>query len=177
MIIAPAILSDAEGIAAVQVAAWRNAYANLLPADYLARMSVPRHAALHHAAIVAGRGILVARNEGRVVGFCTVGKPRTPGLADGEIETLYVLDDWQGQGVGRRLMRAGADLLEKRGCGSVFLWVLKDNPSRWFYERLGGRPRMESMTGVAGKRFAQTAYVWNPIGLLTSMDAASGGEP
>jgi GNAT superfamily N-acetyltransferase len=173
MIIAPARLSDAPGIAAVHVAAWRSAYANLLPADYLAGMSMVRHAAMHHAAIAAGRGVLVARAEGQVVGFCTVGKPRTPGLADGEIETLYVLDDWQGQGIGRGLMQAGAALLEQRGCGSAFLWVLQDNPSRWFYERLGGRPKMGSMTGVAGKRFAQTAYVWNPIGLLTAIGAKS----
>jgi hypothetical protein len=32
---------------------------------------------------------------------------------------------------------------------------------------------MGAMTGVAGRRFAQTAYVWNPIGLLTSLDAKS----
>jgi ribosomal protein S18 acetylase RimI-like enzyme len=171
LIITPASLADAPGIAVVHVAAWRSTYANLLPADYLSGMSMVRHAAMHHAAIAAGRGVLVARADEQVVGFCTVGKPRTPGLADGEIETLYVLDDWQGQGIGRRLMQAGAGLLEQRGCGSAFLWVLQDNPSRWFYERLGGRPKMGSTTGVAGKRLAQTAYVWNPIGMLTGASA------
>lgn len=173
MMVGPARLTDAAGIAAVHVAAWRSAYANLLPADYLAGMSLARHAAMHHAAIAAGRGVLVARTDNEVVAFCTVGKPRTPGLADGEIETLYVLDDYREQGLGRQLLSAGAGLLEQRGCGSVFLWVLQDNPSRWFYERLGGRPKMQAMTGVAGRRFPQTAYVWDPIGLLTSIGAKS----
>ena len=173
MIIGPARIEDAAGIAAVHVAAWRSAYANLLPAAYLASLSLTRHARQHHAAIVAGHGVLVAREADQVVGFCTVGKPRTPGLADGEVETLYVLDDWREQGLGRGLLQAGAAALEARGCASLFLWVLQENPSRWFYERLGGRPGMVSSTGVAGKLFRQTAYVWDPIGLLTSVRAKS----
>lgn len=173
MIVGPARLADATGIAAVHVAAWRSAYANLLPADYLAGLSLVRHAAQHHAAIAAGHGVLVARSGEDVVGFCTVGRARTKGVADGEVETLYVLDDWREQGLGRRLLQAGASLLERRGCGSAFLWVLQDNPSRWFYERLGGRPVMRSMTGVAGRRFPQQAYLWDPIALLTAAGAKS----
>lgn len=173
MIVGPARLGDATGIAAVYVAAWRSAYANLLPADYLAGLSLVRHAAQHHAAIAAGRGVIVAREGAEVVGFCTVGRARTKGLGDGEVETLYVLDDWREQGLGRRLLQAGAALLERRGCASAFLWVLQDNPSRWFYERLGGRPAMTSMTGVAGRRFTQQAYVWDPIALLTATAAKS----
>ena len=169
MMVGPARLSDAAGIAAVHVAAWRSAYADLLPADYLAGLSLVRHAAQHHAAIAAGRGVLVARHAGEVVGFCTVGRPRRVGLADGEVETLYVLDDWREQGLGRRLLQAGAATLERRGCGSAFLWVLQENPSRWFYERLGGRPAMRSMTQVAGRRLPQQAYLWDPIALLTAV--------
>lgn len=173
MNVGPARLSDATGIASVHVAAWRSAYASLLPADYLAGLSLVRHAAQHHAAIAGGHGVLVAREAGEVVGFCTVGRARVRGIADGEVETLYVLDDWREQGVGRRLLQAGASLLERQGCGSAFLWVLQDNPSRWFYERLGGRPAMRGTTGVAGRRLAQQAYLWNPIVLLTGAGAKS----
>ena len=173
MIVGPARLSDAAGIAAVHVAAWRSAYADLLPAEYLAGLSLARHAAQHHAAIAAGHGVLVAREAGEVVGFCTAGRARRQGIGDGEIETLYVLDDWRERGLGRRLLQAGASLLERRGCGSAFLWVLQDNPSRWFYERLGGRPVMRSVTGVAGRRLVQQAYRWDPIVLLTEAGAKS----
>ncbi len=172
MIVGRARTVDAPGIARVHVAAWRSAYANLLPADYLAGMSVVRQTAMHQAAILAGRGVLVARSGNNVVGFCTVGRPRTAGLGEGEIETLYVLDDWREQGLGRRLLQAGAKHLADTGVGSAFLWVLQDNPSRWFYERMGGRKSATSKTQVAGQSFAQTAYVWDPIGLLTSTTAA-----
>ena len=98
-----------------------------------------------------------------VVGFITVGRPRTPGLAVGEIETLYVLDDWRDRGVGRQLLAAGAAHLAIAGCRSAFLWVLRDNPNRWFYERLAGRPAAQSVTRVAGTDLQQVAYAWDPI--------------
>lgn len=169
----PAVPADAPGIAAVHVAAWRSAYAGLLPSAYLAGLSTLRHAARHHADIVAGRGVLVAEAEGRVVGFCTVGRSRTKGLAEGEVETLYVQDDWREHGLGRALLQAGARLLAAKGCGSLFLWVLTDNPSRWFYERMGGRPVLGAQTQVAGQSVAQTAYVWDPIARLTEGPAPS----
>ena len=67
MIVRSARLADAAGIAAVHVGAWRSAYAGLLPADYLANLSLVRHAAQHQAGISAGRGVLVADAGG--IGF------------------------------------------------------------------------------------------------------------
>lgn len=172
MTIRPAVPDDAVAIAGVHVAAWRSAYAGLLPAGYLAGLSVIRHAARHDAAIRAGRGVLVAEAEGEVVGFCTVGQARTAGLGDGEIETLYVLDDHRDGGLGRALLCAGAGWLEGRGCGSAFLWVLEGNPSRFFYARMGGKPVRRDVTHVARQAFGQVAYAWDPIARLSGMAQA-----
>ena len=43
-----------------------------------------------------------------IVGFASGGRARRRGLAEGEVETLYLLDDYRDRGVGRRLMRAMA---------------------------------------------------------------------
>lgn len=177
MLVRPARPDDAAGIAAVHVAAWQGAYAGILPDDYLARMSQTRQAAYYHARILAGPGVFVAADP-KVVGFATAGRPRTRGLGDGEVETLYVLDDWRDQGVGRGLLRAAAAHLYTAGCRSMFLWVLRDNPSRWFYQRLGGRAVMESDVRVAGTAVPQVAFVWDPITpLLGSSPSPSGKEP
>jgi ribosomal protein S18 acetylase RimI-like enzyme len=166
--IRPARHADAPEIAAVHVASWRSAYAGLLPSGHLARMSATRSAAQFDATI-AGRGlVLVAEARGRVVGFTTAGRPRSTGLAEGEVETLYVLDDWRDQGLGRGLLQHAAQALADRGCASVFLWVLEQNPSRFFYERLGGRPVQRATTMVAGRPFVQVAYVWDPIARLVT---------
>jgi len=180
---------DASGIAAVHVAAWQSAYAGILPSDYLARISVARQAAHYGAAIRSGGGVHVAVASGvdvpegsppRLVGFATSGPARWSEvmgrrLADGEIETLYVLDDWRDRGLGRRLVRAAAASLVEAGCRTLFLWVLRDNPSRWFYERMGGRAAARGTVPVAGQAVPQVAYVWNPIGLLLPGNGGGGG--
>lgn len=180
--------ADSVAIAAVHVAAWRNTYPGILPDMYLAKLSVSRQAVHYDRAIRAGNGVLVAIASGndvapggapRIVGFTTAGKARhgeggswTPG--EGEVETLYVLDDWRDRGVGRRLLGAAARHLAEYGCRSAYLWVLRDNPSRWFYERLGGRSVAEATIQVAGQPVVQTAFVWDPIDhLLTASSQAS----
>jgi GNAT superfamily N-acetyltransferase len=169
--------ADAISIGSVHVAAWRSTYPGILPDDFLARLSVPRQAAHYDGAIRSPSvGVYVASASGadvppgsgsRIVGFATVGRARGEfagqRLAEGEVETLYVLDDWRDRGVGRKLMRAAAAYLAEIGCKSCFVWVLRDNPSRWFYQRLGGKPTAEAVIQFAGQQVPQTAFVWDPI--------------
>jgi hypothetical protein len=70
-------------------------------------------------------------------------------------------------------MQVTARCLARAGCRSVFLWVLRDNPSRWFYQRLGGRRAADGQTIVAGVAIPKTAYVWDPIELLLPTRAPS----
>ena len=104
------------------------------------------------------------------------GPPEADRLGDGEIETLYVLDDWREQGLGRRLMRAAARDLASRGCRSVFVWVLRDNPSRFFYRHLGGQAVAHGTTSVAGVSLAQTAFGWDPIDRLLAAEVGGVRE-
>jgi len=165
-------LSDASAIGAVHVAAWRSTYPGILPDSYLARLSPTRLALQYRAAIGSGATVIVAAARGdgpRIVGFTTAGPARTAGLGDGEVETLYVLDDVREQGVGRRMLRAAASQLAARGCRSAFVWVLRDNPSQWFYRHMGGQPAAEGQTRVAGVALSQVAYSWDPIDRLLAM--------
>jgi len=178
--------ADATAIGQVHVATWRSAYAGVLPDDYLAGMSALRHAAGYEQAIIErrnGHAVFVAVASGAdvpegtpadqsvIIGFVSGGRCRRPGLGQGEVETLYLLDDYRDRGVGRRLMRAMAAHLAAVGCRSVTLWVLRDNPTRWFYRRLGGRPAAQEMIRFAGQALEQLAFVWDPIESLLSATA------
>ncbi len=159
---------DAVAIGEVHVAAWRSAYPGILPEPYLARMSARKEAAHYAAAIRADAGVFVAigGDPARVVGFTTTDLAREGAPADGEIQTLYLLDDFREQGAGRHLMACAAAHLAGLGCRSAYLWVLRDNPSRWFYAHIGGKPVLEKTVGWAGATLIQTAYVFQPIDLL-----------
>ncbi|TLU71434.1 GNAT family N-acetyltransferase [Lichenicoccus roseus] len=162
---------DADDIGAVHVATWRSAYASLLSHVTLSAMSISYQSSYYDAMIRRRGGVFVAVAglDEQVVGFASVGRHRASSPGEGEIYTLYVLDDWREAGIGRRLMHAGASRLADDGCRSAFLWVLSENPSRWFYEHLGGRAVAVGTTHVGGRPVQQTAYLWNPIESLLAM--------
>ena len=171
---------DAPAIAAVHVAAWRSAFAGILPDEYLAGLSEARLAGSYRHTVLdrrAGHAVFVAvTGAAEVVGFASGGRARQAGVAEGEIETLYLLDDYRDMGIGRRLMRAMAAHLRAVGCASAMTWVLHENPSRFFYRRLGGRPVMREAIQVAGLPTEQVAMLWDPIdGLLAATAPAREG--
>lgn len=174
--------SDAAAMARVHLASWRNTYAGLLPRDDLIGLSALREGAQYEQAILERRGghaafVAVADGfetpGGGVVGFVTGGLSRRPQIAEGEVETLYLLDDMHGRGVGRRMMRAMASHLASLGAQSAFAWVLAANPSRWFYERLGARLAAREEIGFGGQRLEQLAYAWAPIHTLLTATAVT----
>ncbi|MCR0981207.1 GNAT family N-acetyltransferase [Roseomonas populi] len=168
---------DAPAIGAIHRAAWQDAYPGILPDSYLIGLDERRIAAGYLRAMLARRGgeavFVACAEDGSPVGFASAARARREGIAEGEIETLYILPDWRDLGIGRRLMRASAAHLSAIGCGSAMLWVLSGNAAGWFYRHLGGRPVGREMIRVGGRPVEQTAVLWNPIGLLLEATAAT----
>jgi ribosomal protein S18 acetylase RimI-like enzyme len=163
-VLRPALPRDADDIARVHVETWQSTYAGLVPSDYLARMNVARAAPQwHRAAAQAERGndLMVAEADRQVVGFVSFGPTRTPQLPySGEVYALYVAIDWQGQGLGRRLLATALEALAKEGHRGAMLWVLAANPSRFFYEAMGGERAGERLERFAGTELEELAYGW-----------------
>ena len=53
------------------------------------------------------------------------------------IEDLYVSPEYRGKGIGKMLLKFCANLAKERNCGRMEWWVLKWNPARKFYEKIG----------------------------------------
>ncbi len=45
----------------------------------------------------------------------------------------------------------------------MLIWVLADNPSRRFYERLGGQLVREAEVELGGQRLRELAYGWKNL--------------
>lgn len=179
-ILRPARPEDAAGIARVHVETWRSAYAGLVPQTYLVGMTEARQAALWYDAIRrtgTPERVLVTEVEGpatpKIVGFGSCGPSRDPSFA-GEIYTLYVAGDWQGQGLGRGLLAGLFETLRSAGLNDAVIWVLSGNPSRFFYEAMGGRHVAERRETFAGAVLETTAYGWSDLAVWL---AAGGGSP
>src|SRR5215467_4472990 len=163
--------SDAAAIGRVHVETWQAAYAGILPDAMLAGMSDVRQSAYWSRLLAdpgESRGVFVADDEEMgVVGFGSCGPVRDPpeGLDErearvGEVYTLYVEPDFQNRGLGRRLLDALFRQLNADGCDAVVLWMLADNPTRFFYEGMGGEIVGSRREAFAGTTVDEVAYVW-----------------
>jgi ribosomal protein S18 acetylase RimI-like enzyme len=110
------------------------------------------------------------------VGFASCGPARARPLAAagiggaGEVFTLYVLPDFQGRGVGRRLLGGAFQGLADRRYGAAVVWVLAANPARFFYEALGGRRVAEQEERLWGTRLPEYAYLWPDLSAVLAAD-------
>ena len=83
----------------------------------------------------------VAETEnGDIVGFANAGPEREGDrIYRGELYAIYILEEYQRIGLGRRLFSSVTRRLLADGFNSMLLWVLEDNrPAIRFYESLGG---------------------------------------
>lgn len=165
---------DAAAIARVHIETWQSAYAGLLPDTMLAAMSDVRQTALWTRLLGdpgEARGVFVADDEERgVVGFGSCGPVRDPpeGLNGtemrvGEVYTLYVETDFQNLGLGRRLLDALFRQLRADGCDTAVLWMLASNPTRFFYEGLGGARVGERVDTMGGIDVEELAFAWRDL--------------
>lgn len=164
---------DAAGLARVHVASWRSTYPGLIPTPFLVGMSEKAAAARWHAIVQnrgPGRGAFVALEAGAIVGFGTYGARRVPvdGF-QGEFYALYLLDEVQGRGIGRGLMAAMADRFLAVDVATAAVWCLRDNPARWFYERMGGSRVAERQIDFAGTKLTEIAYGWRDLAPLARL--------
>ena len=164
---------DADAIARVHVESSRTTYAEIVPAEYLAKLSVNDRAdhwrgVLSDAA--APEFAFVADDPATgVVGFASGGPERTGELGfSGELWCIYLLQQAQRAGLGRRLVSAVAGRLAELGNASMMVWVLADNPSRRFYEALGGTFVADKVIEVGGKALVEVAYGWGDLRALTN---------
>jgi ribosomal protein S18 acetylase RimI-like enzyme len=158
--------SVADSLAAAQVNL-RSAH-DSLPAVYAHAddLSVERRAAMFRRRFGAAfYRMVVAEAPGPgVVGFVDVGLPRNGRWGcDAELYAIYVLGPYQRSGVGRRLFELACEAVRAQGLDSMYLIVLQDNPSRAFYERLGGRALAHVPAGAVAGQDAHVIYAWSGL--------------
>lgn len=136
---------DADAIAALHVATWREGYAHLVPdTAYTPEVVANVHHRWALRIATSPQDTFVAETVEGLAGFVLIGPCRDPDLDTRtvlEIYGFYVLPRFWRRGIGRALMNEALAEVGRRGYREVALWVLRDNPrGRAAYESYGFRP-------------------------------------
>lgn len=162
---------DAHAIATVHVRTWQHAYRGHMPEAFLDDLTPASRYAFWERVLPTMTppwATFVAEDAGSVVGFCSVGPSRAAQEPDadatasgtGEVYSIYVLPDRQGEGVGRLLLDRACDAMSAAGFADAILWVLAGNtPAITFYERMGWQDAGETKQEiVAGMTIEEQCY-------------------
>lgn len=172
MRIRAARLSDAGGIAKVHVDSWRTTYKNIIPEEFLENLSYQSREELWINIIPKGIVFVAENDEGQIVGFSSGGKERSGEYKEfqGELTSIYILKEFQGQGIGKALVQSVTKELGKLGMNTMLVFVLADNNSTLFYEAMGGKVIDKIEVEIAGKKLNELVYGWDTIDTLSGQE-------
>ncbi|MBU1144596.1 MAG: GNAT family N-acetyltransferase [Firmicutes bacterium] len=123
VIIRKANSNDANGKGYVHYKSWIETYTGLFPEEIIDHLSLERsiQIAKDHP-----ENTYIAIVDGKIVGFSSYLEARDDDSENsGEIVAVYVLKDYQGKGIGKRLMKVCYQELSH--FKKILLWVLKSN--------------------------------------------------
>jgi GNAT superfamily N-acetyltransferase len=165
MPIRSATISDAMGLAKVHVDTWRSTYRGIVSDAFLDGLTYERSAKGWERSLTSSpdNRVLVAEDaQGTVIGFASGGPNRdtdTPFRA--ELYAMYILEDRQGRGLGKALLRQFADAVAADGMDSLVVWALAANvPARRFYEAMHGVLSGSRNVEIRGQSLEEVAYGW-----------------
>lgn len=160
-----ACINDAAGIASVHVNAWHETYTGIIPDSFLQSLSVEKRS-------TAWTKMLTDRDMNSFFTFVAVYKDEIIGFVDGgmpqqkehgvqsELAAIYLLKKFQGSGVGRRLFETFLKQIKEANFSDMYLWVLRENPTASFYEKMGGNFLKTTTINIGGKNLEEDMYLW-----------------
>ncbi|MEG0386418.1 MAG: GNAT family N-acetyltransferase [Solibacillus sp.] len=157
---------DAQGIAKVHVDSWRTTYKGIIPQSFLDNLSYENREELWQKNIAIEKNIvLVAENErGEIVGLAD-GSTREANLEANasDLTSIYLLEQYQGQGIGKELLKEMMRSFKERQFQTIYVDVLSDNKTRHFYEYYGAEYVKSVPLAIGGTVVEEEVYVWKDI--------------
>lgn len=170
MKIREATASDIDGIAYVHAESWKTTYRGMLSDEFLDQITVEGRRKLwirNFTSPNQDEVIYVAEDEaGKIIGFANGGARKEPDVYDAELYALYLLEEHQGKGLGRQLIRTVAQNLLDKKYGSFMTWVLARNPAIDFYHSMGGESVTTKEVRIGSEVVGEVMIGWKDIRVI-----------
>jgi len=160
-------------IAKLHVDVWRQTYRDIAPPAAYAALDEQRRYDMWSGKLSDSDyhlHILVAENEGEIVGMGAAGRPSESIFGPrAEIKHLYIQQGFKRRGIGRRILSDIASLMKDSGYNAAALSVVKGNePAELFYRAQKGRVIGEFIDPGPIWRSQNIVYAWDDINDLIS---------
>lgn len=136
-----AVIADCYDIAVLKGKVWNTTYQGIYPKEKLEGYDVEKNKSIFESIVENPEiSLFVATVGNQIVGFMTCGKPYRPFREYGqEIGLLYILKEYQRQGLGRTFFDMARKQVAKNGYKEFFLSVnQKNSDAQKFYLAMGG---------------------------------------
>ena len=159
-------IEDAEKVAFINAESWQTTYRGIVANSFLETITpeqqLPRAKRLVESSDLS---CIVAEHKetGEIAGFACFGKNREPKVdADCELQAIYLLEKYQGCGIGKMLFDFGVKELKENSKQRMTVSVFEaNNQARAFYERQGGKQIPNDHVDLAGVRHITSTYIWS----------------
>lgn len=157
---------DASGIAKVHVDSWRTTYEGIMPDSFLKSLSYGKRTDLwkDNIAVKEDYIVVAVTDEGTIIGFGTASK-RATNLVEksGDLTSIYLLEEYQGQGIGKMLLKELFLHFKQLDYERIFVEVLEANETRYFYEYYGAELIKTVEIKIDGSLLKELVYEWKDI--------------
>lgn len=141
ILIRRAQIEDAREIATIHTQVWKIWYKNIIHQEFLDSMKEDHRLAKWNQFLTEqiNEHFVAVENGQKIVGFITGGKDReNHAQYTCEILALYLLPEYHNRGIGKLLFQKAIEALKQKGHTTMRVFVLENNPSCAFYQKIGG---------------------------------------
>jgi len=160
-------IKDCAKVQRIITKVWNDTYRGIVSDDFLDKLNLNEQKRTKKNIENFGkedfsRFVLVINKN--LVGFVTVGKSKDKDYQDsGEVFSLYMLKEYKGHGLGKKLFLRGLLELKKLGFKNCVIGCLEGNISNGFYQHLGGVLVKTRVFFNAGKNLLENVYYYDNI--------------
>lgn len=133
---------DAYGIEYVAAHSWKESYWDYMPHDYLENRVLTIENKIERAIklLESTNTYYVAEINNKIVGILHFKENQNDKYKDyGYLESIYVLKEYQGMGIGKKLFKIAIDGLQELGYNKMYLECLQGNKTIDFYKKYKGK--------------------------------------
>lgn len=134
---------NCEEIANLKLKVWKSTYAHIYPKEKFDNFDIKEQTEKFKKYVCDSNGFFIVAKEAdinKIVGYCYAGhsaksfRKGTP-----EIILLYVLEEYQHQGIGREFVKRSKQFFKDKGYNNYIISCNKYNyPAQVFYKKMGG---------------------------------------